>query len=265
MRDALRAEWTKIRTVRTTGAWAAATVVAAVALSCLVAAAVEAGGCAPEATGCADDPTALSLSGVYLAQAAVVVFAVTAVTAEYETGLARVTLAACPRRSTVYLARAAVVTAAVSAVGLVAMAGACLAGRAVLAGGGMAAPLEVTPPGPADLATSRAVVGTALYLCLLALLCLGVGTALRHSGATVAAVLALLLVPAAVAAIVPFPPRVLEAIQRSAPMTAGLAVRATVEPAGGAPIGPWAGLGVFAGYAGTASLLGWWTFRHRDA
>jgi len=47
-------------------------------------------------------------------------------------------------------------------------------------------------------------------------------------------------------------------------MNAGLAIQATTH-LGGMPIAPWAGLGVLAGWAAGALLLGGLVFRLRDA
>jgi ABC-2 type transport system permease protein len=47
-------------------------------------------------------------------------------------------------------------------------------------------------------------------------------------------------------------------------MTAGLAIQATIN-LGSLPIGPWAGLGVLAGWAAAALLAGGLLLRLRDA
>jgi ABC-2 type transport system permease protein len=77
-------------------------------------------------------------------------------------------------------------------------------------------------------------------------------------------VVALLYGPYLVTQIVAFPPHTLHAVQDGAPMLAGLAVQATVAGTGTAPLGPWSGLGVLAGYAAAALALGGVLFRRRD-
>lgn len=264
MSRALLAEWTKLRTVRSTTWWVLAVIGLAVALSALTSAAVEASGCAPPGSGC-EDTTVLSLSGVYLAQVAVVSFAVLAVTTEYETGLIRSTLAANPHRAVVFLAKAAVLTGTVLVAGLLGLLAAFLAGRAILPGNGFTAAHGYPSPSLADEPTLRAVLGTDLYLGLLALLSLGAATALRHTAATITVVLAMLYVPPIITRTVPFSPHLIEMIEKYSPMTAGLAVQATAGRPDHAPIGPWAGLAVFAAYACVALLLGYWLLRTRDA
>jgi ABC-2 type transport system permease protein len=59
-------------------------------------------------------------------------------------------------------------------------------------------------------------------------------------------------------------PQWLEWLNRLVPVLAGLTVQTTVG-LDRLPVGPWAGLGVLAGYAGAALLLGAILFRARDA
>ena len=93
MSDALHAEWTKLRTLASTG-WLLA---AAVALTIGVSAAAAAASSCPSG-GCHADLARLSLSGVQAGQAIVAIIAVLAVSGEYSTGMIRVTLTAMPRR-----------------------------------------------------------------------------------------------------------------------------------------------------------------------
>lgn len=53
-------------------------------------------------------------------------------------------------------------------------------------------------------------------------------------------------------------------LQQIAPMSAGLAIQATADLRS-LPIGPWAGLGVTAGWAAAALLTGGLLLRRRDA
>ena len=104
-RAALRAEWTKLRTVPGPAWLALAVIAATVALSAAAAAAARC-----PAAGCAADPAKISLTGIVLGQAVVAVLAVLVVSGEYSTGMIRVTLAAMPRRGTVLAAKAAAVS-----------------------------------------------------------------------------------------------------------------------------------------------------------
>lgn len=265
MRRAVRAEWTKLRTVPSTAWYLVALVTGQVALGTLVTVGTDAPDCAPGAAGCGTDTTMMSLSGVYLGQAAVVLIAVLAVSTEYDTMMIRTTLAAEPRRGTVLAAKALVVTAAVLGAGLLAALGSVVAGRAVLPGNGFTAANGYPPLSLADGATLRAAAGTVLYLGLVALLCLGVVAAVRHTAAAVTAAMAVLYLPVLLVLILPMSARVEDGVQRYSPMSAGLAVQATVERVGRAPVGPWAGLGILAAYAVAAAILGYLVLRIRDA
>ncbi len=265
MRWSLRAEWTKLRTVPSTAWYLVAVVTGQVGLGALVSLGVDTPDCAPGASGCGTDTTMMSLSGIYLGQIAVVLIAVLTVSTEYDTMMIRTTLAAQPRRGTVLAAKALVVIATVLGAGLLAALGSVFAGRAVLPRNGFTAANGFPPLSLADGATLRAAAGTVLYLGLVALLCVGVAAAVRHTAAAVTAAMAVLYLPVLLVLVLPMSARVEDGVQRYSPMSAGLAVQATVERVGRVPIGPWVGLGVLAAYAGASALLGFGLLRSRDA
>jgi ABC-2 type transport system permease protein len=258
MKAALHAEWTKLRTVAGTIWLLLATIALTVALSAAAAAAVT----CPSA-GCNLDPTKLSLTGIDLGQAVVAILAVVAISSEYGTGMIRVTLTAMPRRATVLVAKAAVVCGLVLAAGTFAVLASVLAGRLILPGHGFTPahghPLLSLADGPA----LRAAVGSVLYLALIALLSLGVATAMRDSATAIGVVLGLLYLFPIIAAVVA-EPHWKRHLQQLAPMTAGLAIQATIDLRS-LPIGPWAGLGVLAAWAAAALLAGGLLLRLRDA
>lgn len=258
LRDAVRAEWTKLRTVAGTAWLLLATVVLTVAVS---AAAAATSTCA--SPGCGVDQAKISLIGVELGQAVVAVLAVMAFGNEYSTGMVRVTLAAIPRRGTVLAAKAAAVCGPVLATAAVAVLGSLLIGRLLLPGNGFTAAHGYAALSLTDGPILRAVVGSTLYLGLIALLSLGIAAVLRDGAAAIGVVLGLLYLFPIVAGFVSDPVwhRHLEQI---GPMTAGLAVQATIH-LGGQPIGPWVGLGVLAAWAAGALLSGGLLLRLRDA
>jgi ABC-2 type transport system permease protein len=257
VRRALHAEWTKRRTLASTS-WL---LLAAAALTIAVSAAAAAATRCPSGA-CADDPAKVSLTGVYLGQAVVAVLAVTAVSAEYGTGMIRLTLAATPRRLTVLAAKAAIVAGLTLITGTIAVLGSLLAGRLILPGHGIGPSHGYPALSLSDEPVLRAGVGSVLYLVLIALLSLGAATVLREAAAAIGAVLGLLyLFPIIAAAGSATVSRHLEQI---GPMTAGLAIQATTGLAS-QPISPWAGLGVLAAWAVGALLLGGTLLRLRDA
>ena len=111
--------------------------------------------------------------------------------------------------------------------------------------------------------TLRAAAGTVLYLGLVALLSVGVGTAVRDSAGAIATVLTLLYVVPMIATFVT-DPQWHQRLEKLAPMTAGLMIQATRDLER-LPLRPWAGLAVLAAYAGAAMLLGVVLFATRDA
>jgi ABC-2 type transport system permease protein len=148
-------------------------------------------------------------------------------------------------------------------VGLAAVAGCLLAGRLLLPDAGLnpahGYALISLDQGP----TVRGGIGSVLYVALIALLALGIATAIRDTAASIGAVLGLLYLPPIAAQLVQDPTwrRHLEQIS---PMTAGLAIQAT-HNIHSLPIAPWAGLGVLAAWATAALLLAGLLLQFRDA
>ena len=259
-----RAEWTKLLTMPGVVWSLLGAVGLTVGLTALVTAATgPLSGCGAD-NNCTKDTTVLSLSGVVLGQLGVILVGVLAASAEYETMLIRSTLAAQPRRGLVLLAKAVVVTAVATAAGLLAVVGSLLTGREILAGNGFTAAGYPTLS-PADEPTLRAATGTVLYFGLVGLLSLGLTMVLRHAAAGVSAVMAVLYLPTVLVLIVPMSPHLVDLVRKFSPMSAGLAVRATVRLADSAPIGPWAGLGVLAAYTAGCVFCGYAVLRLRDA
>ncbi|WP_225846605.1 hypothetical protein [Streptomyces sp. HPF1205] len=261
---ALRAEWTKLVTVPGQ-LWTLAAVAALMTgVGALAGAAQDPPRCPPHAPCPGPDTTALTLSGVYLAQLAAVMVAVALVSAEYPR-MMRVTLAAHPGRTGVLAAKAAVTLAAVLAAGAAGVAGALLAGRAALTARGFTAASGHPAAALTDPALQRAALGTLLYLLLVTLLGTGLAAVVRHQAAAAGTVTGLLYGPYALTLAVPMSGRVLHDVQKVSPMTAGLAVQATPPGTGTAPLGPWTGLAVLAAYAAVALAAGWVLLRRRDA
>ena len=254
---ALHAEWTKVRTAGGMIWLLLAVIVATVAVSVAAAAAVTC-----PSGGCPVDPAKVSLTGVELGQAVVAVVAVLAISGEYSTGMIRITFTAMPGRVTVLAAKAAILTALVIPAGSVAVLASLLAGRLILPGHGFTTAHGYRLLSLADGPVLRAAAGSVLYLALIALLGLGIATAVRDSAVSIGAVLGLLyLFPIAASAVSPHWQRHIEQI---GPMTAGLAIQATTGLRS-LPISPWAGLGVLAAWAAAALLAGGLLLRYRDA
>jgi ABC-2 type transport system permease protein len=253
---ALHAEWTKLRTVRST-AWALLAVVAlTVALSAFVCSALDTNAGAQTD----NDSVMPSVSGLYVSQIAVVALSVLAITGEYATGMIRTTFMATPGRGRVLAAKAVVLGAVTLVAGVAASVTSFLVGQPILAGNGfVATPLS-------DAAALRSVLGSGLYLAVLALFGLGAGAILRRPAGAVSTMLGLLFGPLIVAMFLP------GQLQKLAldygPMTAGLAIQLT-EPTGiivgTVPIAPWTGFTVFCTYTAATLLTAVWLLKRRDA
>jgi ABC-2 type transport system permease protein len=250
---ALQAEWTKLRTVRSTP-WSLALValltVGVGAFVCSLNSTDGAGG------GGDDDLAALSLAGAYFGQLAAAALGVFAITSEHSSGTIRATLAANPRRVQVLGAKVALVAALVLAAGLIATAGAFLVGQPILHGNGYTAANGYDVASLAEGPALRSVVNIAVYMALIGLLSLGVAAIVRHSAGAMAIVFTLLFGPFIIAAMVPEP--TWRAMMGHAP-TAGLSGQEH-----GAPSSPWNGLLVTGLWAAGALLIALWLTRRRD-
>jgi ABC-2 type transport system permease protein len=260
---ALHAEWTKARTVRSSGWLLAAITTLTCGLGALVVAPVRVAGCAVRGAGCDVDATRIALSGVYAGQVACVLFGVLVVSSEYATDTIRTTLTAVPRRWVTLVAKTVVVAVPVLVMAALAVAGSLLVARTVLTANGFTPARGYPALSLRDSATLRASVGTVLYLCLIALLSLGVATVVRNTGAAIATALSLLFAFPVLGSLVT-DPRWREWLTEWAPMSAGLAVQAT-RGLEAMPVAPWHGLGVLAAYAGTALAAGVLLLERRDA
>ena len=253
--DVVRSEFTKFRTVRSTYATLVAAFVAVAALGpvqCALYASRYPNVDAHEKAKFS--ALGLSLNGIQLAQLAIGVLGVLLITSEYATGLIRATFGAVPQRRTVMAAKALVFTAATVIVGEIACFIAFFASQAFLS----AKHLETHIGDPGVL---RAVIGGGLYLAVLGLLALGLGTVIRYSAGAIATLLGMLFVlPGIVGAL---PQAWQNTISQYLPSNAGQQIFAVrIKPF---TLQPWAGLGVFCIYAAVALFAGAILLKRRDA
>jgi ABC-2 type transport system permease protein len=199
------------------------------------------------------DPVSLSLTGVQLAQVAVGVLGVLLMTGEYATGTIRTTLTAVPGRLSALWGKTAVAALTVLAVSLPAAVVAFVAGQQILAG-------DHLDVGLGSAGALRAVVGGALYLTLIGLLGLALGTILRSTAGAVAALFGLLFGLPIVAAFLPA--HTAEQVIRYLPDPAGTVIL-NADPDPGT-LGPWTGLALLAGYVVVGLALGAWRLQRSD-
>jgi ABC-2 type transport system permease protein len=185
---ALRSEWTKLRSVRSTAWCVLATVVAGIGLG-ILATASEASHWqhADVVDKTLFDPTSLSLTGLAFGQLAIGVLGVLTISAEYGSGSIRATLAAIPRRPVVLGAKALVFGMAALVVSEAVSFTSFFVGQGILSGSTPTAALS-------DHDVLRAVVGGGVYLTLLGLFALGLATIIRHTAGVITTFVAILLI-----------------------------------------------------------------------
>jgi ABC-2 type transport system permease protein len=240
-RGVLAAEWTKFWSLRSTWITLAVSLLFLVAIGVIAAltyspelASTPAPGPAPDI---ASDPVGLALTGSTFASLAVGVLGVLVSAGEYTTGLIRSTLAAVPSRLPVlwakamlYGATAFVVTAAGAIVAFV-------LGSPLLSG-------EPIALGLGDDGVLRSLLGAGLYLGLVGVLGVALGSLLRSSAGAIAMLAGVLLILPGLASLLP--DSWSDTIGPYLPSNAGGAVMALHHTTGS--LGPWTGLGVFAGW-----------------
>jgi ABC-2 type transport system permease protein len=183
---ALKAEWTKLRTLPSTWRTVVMATVISIALGTILCISqVHAWSTMTAQQRLVFDPTACSLFGVVFVGAVLLAaLGVRAVTAEYVTGMIRSTFTATPSRRLVLAAKAAVTAAFVFPVALLTALVSFEVGQRIFAG----KHLQVTLGHPGVL---QAVVFCALAVSLIAIIGVGLGGLIRH---TAAATTALVLV-----------------------------------------------------------------------
>lgn len=173
---ALRAEWTKLATLRSTK-WA---VLIAFAGTVLVSFLSTNGARHQNASFYQNfDPTNQALAGFALASLVVGILSVLSMTGEYGSGTIRSSLAATPRRAVFFAAKAIVVGTFALVLGLLLSFLSFFVGQAVLSGAAPTATLN-------DPGVLRALVESAAFLGLLALFGVGIGAIIRHSAGAIA-------------------------------------------------------------------------------
>jgi hypothetical protein len=245
------AEWLRLTGLRSTAWLTAATVGAVLGIGIVAALGVAVGALQ---AGPGVDPLGGVLAGVGVAEFLVAGLGVLAVTGEYASGVIRSTFTAVPGRSPVVVARAAAVAELVLGVVLAALVAGYAAVRLLLGSAGVH--LSLTSDGAA-----RALVGTVLYLGLLAVVGVALGWLVHSTAGALAVflgvmhglpVLGFLLPRDVAAAVVPF-----------LPGEAGRAAMHLGPETNGLP--PLGGLAVLAGYTAAALLTAVLVTRRRDA
>jgi ABC-2 type transport system permease protein len=252
--DAVRSEWTKLRSVRSTYWALIVAAVLGIGLGALIS--------GISANHYATDPTVhtnwnatdRSLRSLAIAQLAFAILGVMVVTGEYSTGMIRTSLAAVPKRGRLLAAKALVWTVVALVAGEVISFITFLVGQALISGKAPSATL-------ASHDTLRAVIGAGLYLALLGLLGTAVGVLLRHAAAAIGTMVALLLVLPGIASALPSSWS--NPIEQWWPTSAGQQVAVIVRDAHTLPA--WTGLLVMAVFVAVVLTAAFVMLERRDA
>src|SRR5580693_158541 len=303
LKGALASEFTKLRSVRSTYWTLGALFIVSVGLGIAITAGTAANFANNPGNKAGFDATQASLGAFFeLGQLIIAVLGAMVITSEYSTGMIRTSLTAQPRRGVVYAAKAIAFTAVTLVISVVTAFVAFLAGQAMYSSSGVGASLfhavripangnvsclhrvpagPGAPPGAFTCAPGErvvtvtawdvihpstvlaAIIGTALFVTIVALISFGVGSIIRHTAGTIATVIALMF-------IVPLLENTLPTdwhndIMRFLPDAANQVVSVTVGSTSQNLWSAWPQLGVTALWAAALVGIGAYLFRKRDA
>ena len=290
LRGVIASEFTKLRSVRSTYWVLAALLIVAVGVGAAVMAGESSSLTNNPANKAGFDGTQVSLIPFFeIGQLIIAVLAAMTITSEYSTGMIRTSLTAMPRRDVVYAAKAIVFTSVTLVISLITSFVAFFVGQAMVAStgvgaslfgsikipanaifngpGGPGSPPKVTLQGTEVISASAvlsAVIGTALFVTLVAVIAFGVGAIIRHTAGAITTVIAVLFIIPVILQALPDTWR--WDIMRFFPDAAGRVISVTT-PGGGNPHlwSSWPQMIVTACYAVGVLAIGAYLFRKRDA
>jgi ABC-2 type transport system permease protein len=250
----VRAEWTKLRALRSTRWCGLGAVVLIVGLGAAIA-----GSGKPYHVSAATSAAAgvsSSLLGILFAQLVIGVVGVLAFSGEYGTGMIRATLAVVPSRLPVLWAKLIVLTGLVLPVALLCAVADFFAATALESSRGGSV-ISLTDPG-----VLRTVAGSSVYLTAVVIIGLALGALLRKTAAALSVFAAVFFVmPIVVAAL----PSTITGFAPYLPSNAGGALWGNPLTTTGHELSPWAGLAVLCGYAVVLTAAAAWRLRRHDA
>lgn len=254
----LVAEWTKIRTVRSTAWSLVALVVLALGITTLATSLTAANWSSAQpsqqATLIADPSGQILGSGLLLSQLAVCVLGVLVTAGEYSTGMIRSTLLASPHRLRTLAAKCVDFTILVLILGELIGFSCFFIGRAFLQ---KYAPVSLSDPG-----VTRAVVGYGLYLAMLGLFSVAIGQLIRHTAGAISTVIGLVLVLVPLAGLLPG--TIGKHVSAYLPTNAGSLI-VNANPQKSELLTAWQGYGVFALWVAVLLAVAGWLLVKRDA
>jgi ABC-2 type transport system permease protein len=255
----MQAEWTKIRSVRSTVWTLAAFIVVTIGITALLTWLTASHWTGPhaadrDATILADPVGFIMGAGVGLGQLAICVLGTLVITTEYSTGVIRASLLAVPRRIPVLAAKAAVFAILVLVVTEIVAFCSFFIGSSIMH--------AHVPVSLSDSGVTRAVAGAGLYLTVLGLFALSIGTLIRHTAGAISAVIGIVLVLPILSGLLPGSWGAY--INAYLPEQAGTLITHTQEVSGDL-LSPWQGFGVLCLWTALLLAAGAYLLRRRDA
>ena len=249
----VRAEWTKLRALRSTR-WSALTaIVLIVGLGAIIAGSGTPYKISGSNTAAVGISTALL--GVLFAQLVVGMVGVLAFSGEYGTGMIRATLAVVPSRLPVLWAKVIVLAGLVLPVTLLCAFLDYFVAAAIESSRGGSA-FSLSDPG-----VLRTVVGSSLYLTVVVIIGLALGALLRKTAAGLSVFAAVFFVIPIIVAVLPHK---ITGFALYLPTNAGGALWGDPQTTAHA-LSPWTGFACLCGYAIVLTALAAWQLRRRDA
>jgi ABC-type transport system involved in multi-copper enzyme maturation permease subunit len=252
------AEWTKIRSVRST-VWSLVLLVAldlgfTALFTFLTVSQWDKADPQQRAAAAADPAGAILGSGFFLSQLTVCVLGVMVIASEYSTGMIRASLLAVPRRLPMLAAKALVFGILILVLGVAVSFASFFIGAPILHS---KVPVALGDPG-----VLRAVVGGGLYLAMLGLFALAIGGLVRHTAAGITGVIGFVLVLAPLTMLLPgsFGKHVHAYLPTEAGHLIGQAHQGPNDL-----LTPWQGYGVFAVWTAVLMIAAALMLKRRDA
>ena len=193
-------------------------------------------------------------TGLGLGQLAICVLGVLVITSEYSSGTIRASLLAVPKRIPMLIAKGVVFSVLVFVIGEAVAFGSFYIGAAIVHSH---FPVSLSQPG-----VTRAVVGSGLYLTVLGLFALAIGSLIRHTAGAVTTVIGLVLVIFNLTALLPGSWGA--HIHAYMPTVAGLLITQDKQQSGQL-LTPWQGFGVFCAWTALLLIVGAYLLKRRDA
>jgi len=255
----MQAEWTKLRSVRSTVWSLLVFVVVAIGFSTLIASVIahdwNSPGNHPNHATLLSDPTAVIFgAGLGLGQLAICVLGVIVITSEYTTGAIRSSLLAVPIRLRMLAAKSvtfALLDLVVSAITVFAV---FFITTSILH---KYVPISFSQPG-----VTGAVIGSILYLGVLGLFAMAIGGLIRHTAGAISIVIALVIVVPPLVSLIPG--TIANHVHGYLPTVAGELVAQTSQQSGDVLSG-WQGFGVFCAWTAVLMAACGWLLVRRDA